>query len=137
MSNPKSILIDQIQQLAGVENAINSVICPESKTFMVVEIDFDPESVVDRLTPEEVQRRNYNATVKRGLINDKTTFYNFRDKIFEELQELDYEYRTKNTIDASELADIVITCESMALHYGIDLQAEKEKKMLINELRTD
>jgi len=139
MSNPKSILINQIQQISGVENVSHLLISPESNDFMVVEIYFDPESVVDRLTPEEVQRRNYNATYKRGLINKRTTFLDFTCKISEELDELenstdDYDH---SIFDHSELADISLVCDAMALHYGIDLQAEKEAKMRYNETRTD
>lgn len=143
MSNPKTTLIKQIQQLAGVENVSHLLISPESDDFMVVEICFSPESVVDRLTPEEVAIRNYEATIKRGKINDYTKFGEFTDKIKEEIEELIESYDPPTIaevgikFDASELADIVITCESLALHYGIDLQAEKEKKMFINEQRKD
>lgn len=134
----KSILINQIQQLSGVERINHLLISPESNDFMVVEIYFDPESVVDRLTPEEVQRRNYNANVKRGLINDKTSFYDFICKLDEEVTELYQSANNDNsTFDASELADISHVCDSIAHHYGIDLQAEKEAKMLVNEKRID
>lgn len=140
----KSILIKQIQQLSGVENVSHLLISPESDDFMVVEIYFSPESIVDRLTPEEVALRNYNATVKRGLINDKTKVFDFCGKIAEELNELqesiDYipeNGKYKVLFDESELADISLVCDAMAIHYGIDLQAEKEKKMYVNETRLD
>lgn len=132
----KSTLIKQIQQLAGVENVSHLLISPESNDFMVVEIYFDPESVVDRLTPEEVAIRNYNATVKRDLINDKTDFFDFTNKLDEEVNELKLSHLC-DTFDPSELADISHVCDSMAQHYAIDLQKEKELKMLYNELRND
>lgn len=96
-----------------------------------------------RLTPEEVILRNYNAAVRRGQINDETTFIDFRNKLREEVEELSDSWNSNKFIncsggfDASELADISHVCDSIALHYGIDLQAEKERKMLINELRND
>ena len=45
MRSKKSILIKQIQQLQGVENALMLAISPESNDFIVVEIYFDPETV--------------------------------------------------------------------------------------------
>lgn len=141
--NKKSILINQIHQLSGVEGVSHLCIHPESNDFMVVEIYFDPETVVERLTPEEVALRNYNAAIRRGQINDETSFIDFRDKLREEVGELSDSWMSNKYLnrpgqfDASELADISHVCDSIALHYGIDLQAEKERKMLINELRND
>ena len=37
--------------------------------------------------------------------------------------------------DPKELADISLVCDAMAIHYGIDLQKEKELKMFVNEKR--
>jgi len=56
---------------------------------MVVEIYFDPVSVCNRLTPEEVQRRNYNANVRRGKITDQTTFFYDGEEIKVNLDNLD------------------------------------------------
>lgn len=141
--NKKHLLIRQIQQLAGVENVSHLLISPESNDFMVVEIYFDPKTVEDRLTTEEVAIRNYNATVKRGLINERTTLNDFLDKLEEEVNEFhesfDYPKLGEHGIfiDTSELADISLVCDSIAQHYAIDLQKEKELKMLYNELRND
>jgi len=136
--NHKSTLIKSIQNIAGIEGVSLLAISPESNDFMVVEIFFDPVSVCNRLTPEEVALRNYNATVKRDLINDKTNIFDFIKKIAEEAIELSDSTKVGTSIfDASELADISIVCDSIAIHYGIDLQAEKEAKMLFNETRKD
>ncbi len=135
MTDKRSI-IDSIQSIAGVESVSNVCISNESDNFMVVEINL-------RLTPEEVALRNYNAAVKRGQINDQTTFIDFRNKLREEVEELSDSWNSNKFIDfsggfdASELADISHVCDSIAIHYGIDLQAEKEAKMLYNEQRTD
>lgn len=138
MNNTKTTLIKQIQQLSGVENVSHLLISPESDDFMVVEIYLDPELVVDRLTPEEVQLRNYNATIKRGLINDSTTKQDFIDKLKEEVAELELALLNEDHFNEyEELADISLVCDAYAYHYGIDLQSEKEKKMKINENRID
>ena len=160
--NKKSILKNQIEQLAGVESVELVCVEPETLDHAVFHVYFDPESVVDRLTPEEVALRNYNATVKRGLINDKTTIMDFIKKIKEEQKELKRSYsifklkaltlkykilflfkrlfkskKTELPFDSSELADISLVCDAMAIHYGIDLMAEKQAKMYINETRKD
>lgn len=134
--NKKLILKKQIEQLAGIEAVELVCVEPETPDHAVFHVYFDPELVVDRLTPEEVSLRNYQATEKRGLINEKTTLWDFIDKIEEEKNEL---FHTCNNgeFDASELADISLVCDAMALHYGIDLQAEKEAKMKYNEKRKD
>ena len=138
MSNSKSILIKQIQQLAGVENVSHLLISPESDDFMVIEIYFDPESVVDRLTPEEVQRRNYLANVRRGKITDHTTKLEFVEKCEEELHELKMAIISKDEEnEKEERADVVHVMEAMAFHNAHDLQLSKELKMYKNELRTD
>ena len=136
--NKKSILKKQIQQLIGVECVELVCVEPETPDHAVFHVYFDPESVIDRLTSGEVALRNYQATEKRGLINDKTTFYDFIKKIDEETNEL-YNSANENQseFDKKELADISLVCDAMALHYGIDLQAEKEAKMRINETRKD
>jgi len=138
MSNPKSILLKQIQQIQGIEGCEIVIVEPYLDDYMLCHVYFDPKTVVDRLTPDEVALRNYNATVKRNLINDKTTIEDFVCKLHEESEELwESSNSGKCTIDPSELADISIVCDSMAIHYGIDLQAEKEAKMYKNETRLD
>lgn len=138
MNNPKSILLNQIKQLSGVENVSHLLISPESDDFMVVEIHLDTETVVDKLTPEEVQRRNYNANVRRGKITDKTTKLDFAYKALEEINELIESINNGDEEnEKTERADIVHVIEAMSYHDGFDLQAEKERKMKINEQRTD
>jgi len=141
--NHKSTLIKSIQNIAGIEGVSILAISPESNDFMVVEIYFDPVSVCNRLTPEEVAHRNYNSAVRRGKINDRTSIDHFVSKLKEEVNEfeesIDYPKIGESGIlfDNSELADISIVCDSIAIHYAIDLQAEKEAKMLFNEKRND
>lgn len=131
----KSNLIKVIQDLAGVVSVEPFHIAPDEPDQLFCIVTFDEKEL--RLSAEEVQLRNYNATVRRGLINDETQIKDFINKIDEELCELTDSWFNKDIdkFDPSELADIVIVCESMALHYGIDLQKEKESKMLFNETR--
>ncbi|PNX47080.1 MAG: hypothetical protein BV456_11465 [Thermoplasmata archaeon M8B2D] len=91
---------------------------------------------------KEIQERNYQATVKRGLITAATTFDDFIDKIKEETLELIYSAEIdirsgdiKYMFDELELSDIIITCFNMAKYYDIDIQKALEEKTLINETR--
>ena len=138
MSSKKSILIKQIQQLQGIEGVELIMVEPCEDNYMLCHIYFDPESVVDRLTPEDVALRNYNATVKRGLINSETTKQDFIDKMKEEISELELALLNNDKFNENEeLSDISHVCDAYALNYGIDLQKEKELKMYVNETRLD
>lgn len=86
------------------------------------------------MTLQEIQSRNYEATVRRGLISDKTTLNEFIAKMFEEV----HEFRDASNFgitDGLELADIIIVCLSCAKHLDIDIQDWLEKKTVINENR--
>lgn len=138
MSSKQSILIKQIQQLQGVENALMLAISDESDNFMVVEIYYDPETVEDRLTAEEVQRRNYNAQLRRKKITDQTTKLEFVEKCEEELHELKMAIiNNDEENEKEERADVVHVMEAMAYHFAHDLHKSKELKMYVNEKRTD
>ena len=133
-------LIDYIKEYPGV-TLVTPVFSDDGK--LAVDIEFEPTDS-ERLSYEQIAYRNYAATEKRGLINEKTTLFDFCGKINEELQELQdsIDYIPENgtytrVFDASELADISLVCDSMAIHYGIDLMAEKQAKMYINETRKD
>ncbi len=87
---------------------------------------------------QEIINRNYEATVKRGQIDNKTHAYNFTSKINEENNELDESiYNCGKNFDEKELADIALVCFAMAKHYDIDLLKVMEEKMLYNENRKD
>lgn len=130
----KSKLIKVIQDLAGVTSVEPFHISPDEPNQLFCIVTFDEKEL--RLSQEEVQQRNYNATVRRGLITDKTTIEDFICKLREEVEELWYSSNSgKCSIDPSELADISHVCDAIALHYAIDLQKEKELKMLVNEKR--
>jgi hypothetical protein len=83
----------------------------------------------------EIQNRNYQATVKRGLITPKTTESEFIAKLFEEVRELDNSRRFFGKFDPYELADVMIVCLSIAKHYDVDIIKSLEDKTIINEKR--
>lgn len=84
---------------------------------------------------QKIIDRNYKANVKRGKINEKTTFREFCDKIYEEVNELDDKYCFNDNIDPLEMADIILVVLSMAKHFNIDIQKALEEKTIINEER--
>lgn len=133
---PKSIIKKQIEQIPGIEFVDLICVDPETPEYVLVHIYFDPECIMDRLTPEEVAQRNYKATERRNLINDRTTKQDFIYKLKEEISELELAILNKDKFNENEeLADISHVCDSYAQHYGIDLPAEKERKMYVNEKR--
>jgi len=90
---------------------------------------------------QEIQNRNYQATVKRGLITPKTTDSEFIEKLKEEVDELQIEvdlpFFSNTTGRDMELADVIIVCLCMAKHLNIDIESELIKKTIYNENRND
>ncbi len=87
---------------------------------------------------QEIIKRNYDATVRRGQIKKNSNCYDFINKIKEETGELmDSAYGCGKHFDPKELADITLVCFTMAIYYEIDLIEIMEKKMLFNEKRED
>lgn len=89
---------------------------------------------------KEIQKRNYQATVNRGLITSKTTFHEFISKLHEEVFELGDSKKYcsdsgKIYFDNYELADIVLVCLAISEHYEVDILKALEEKTLINETR--
>jgi hypothetical protein len=85
---------------------------------------------------EEIQERNYNATVKRGQIKPKTSDVKFLLKIQSEFSEL-VSSHDKGKLDPKELADIILVSLSFAKHKNIDIMKVMEEKVLFNETRKD
>ena len=80
--------------------------------------------------------RNYNATVKRGLITDKTTLFDFIAKLKEEIAELEYSIDIdENSFDGIEAIDIFLVAGSMLKKLSI--LDKIEGKVIINENRLD
>ena len=87
----------------------------------------------------EIIKRNYEATVRRGQISNKTTVSEFIKKTDEEVQELK-DSRKGSTIypfDPKEAVDIILVQTAMLHHYGFDTEKIMTEKMLFNEQRED
>ena len=90
------------------------------------------------MTIQELIDRNYAAQIKRGQINNESTFCKFSDKIQDELNEFNESYiQTNKDFDSKELIDIMLVCFSMAKHFGIDWQQVMTDKVEYNEKRLD
>ena len=83
----------------------------------------------------ELQKRNYAATVRRGLICKNTDHVEFDKKLFEEALEV---VHTGNLEELQEeLSDVIIVCLTYAKHYNLDIQSALEQKTIYNENRKD
>jgi NTP pyrophosphatase (non-canonical NTP hydrolase) len=84
---------------------------------------------------------NYKSTVDRGLITPTTNAFNFIDKIYEEVAELEEVLNTINDKEPKkemfynfneELSDIILVCLNCAKHLNIDIETELENKIKKN-----
>ncbi len=82
---------------------------------------------------EDLIKRNYEATVRRGLINPRIMLKDFIAKMREEVTELEESLDTDGTFDAKEAFDCFLVAGSMLTHY--DLFPRLEEKVIINEKR--
>jgi NTP pyrophosphatase (non-canonical NTP hydrolase) len=81
-------------------------------------------------------KQNYDSIVKRGLINNSTTLFEFIDKLYEEVSEFEESLEFDNMDNfKEELADIILVCFNIAQHYKIDIESELKKKIEINYSR--
>ena len=81
---------------------------------------------------KQIIERNYKATVKRGLITDKTTPFEFALKLKEEVSEW---HNDPN--DPHENADVILVILAYCEHHNIDIQKALEEKTIYNENRKD
>ena len=77
---------------------------------------------------------NYASIVARGLITESTSFDDFLNKAYEELNELSLE-TSGGAGFREELADCIMVLLNMAKHYDIDIIKEIENKIKINYKR--
>jgi NTP pyrophosphatase (non-canonical NTP hydrolase) len=89
---------------------------------------------------------NYKSIVDRGLIAPSTNYFEFIDKLDEEVKEFKYalEYFMRNDklgfkpmhIDVcEELSDVIMVCLNFAKHYNIDIEQEIKNKIEVNKQR--
>ncbi len=93
-------------------------------------------------------KRHYNAIVKRGLINEKTHFYEFLLKISEEFEEVLSEsnkylilpfYNPPELSDdlKQELIDLISACNNLLIHFNVDIEQELLKNIETQEKRAN
>ena len=84
----------------------------------------------------ELLKRNYDAVVKRGLINPQTTSSDFMAKLEEETMEVYVEHmrgnKDKKTI---ELGDVINTCNNWLIWLGYDPEEILKQVAIKNEKR--
>jgi phosphoribosyl-ATP pyrophosphohydrolase len=77
--------------------------------------------------------QHYEAIVKRGLITDKTTAYDFLDKIHEEYTEfvieLEESINFKPNNYKQEAIDLICSTMNMLIHFGVDIEQELIKNI--------
>lgn len=81
----------------------------------------------------ENYKRHYEAIVKRGLITDKTTKYDFLKKIREEFFEFNKEMY-KDAFETGNLRhdtiqegmDLIYSIENFFTHFDVDIDKERE-----------
>lgn len=90
---------------------------------------------------QTIINKNYDSIVKRGFITPSTTAFEFIDKIFEEVGELEEvldkiknNKPTKKMFSnlSEELSDVILVCLNFAQHFDIDIEDELNKKIKIN-----
>lgn len=84
---------------------------------------------------EDLIKRNYEATVRRGLITPRTMLKDFIAKMREEVTELEESLDTDGTYDKKEAFDCFLTPGSMLYYFGLFDQLEE--KVVINEKRAE
>jgi NTP pyrophosphatase (non-canonical NTP hydrolase) len=90
---------------------------------------------------QDIINKNYDSIVKRGFITPSTNAYQFVDKLFEEVGEVEEivnEIRDKKPTNKmfqnlnEEIADVILTALNFAQHFDIDIEDELNKKIKKN-----
>lgn len=87
----------------------------------------------------EIIKRNYEATVRRGQISNKTNVSDFFKKTDEEVQELKESINISAIypFDPKEAIDIILVQTAMLHHYGFNTELLLNEKVIFNEQRKD
>ena len=93
---------------------------------------------------KELFKQHYQAIVNRGLINEHTSLFDFKCKIYEEYGELNdslaQDHFTNSSVVLSnesiqESIDLVMTVFNMLQHNGVDIEKELIKNIETQEKR--
>jgi NTP pyrophosphatase (non-canonical NTP hydrolase) len=84
----------------------------------------------------ELFQQNYEAVVKRGLINKETNNFDFRIKLIEEMGEVNdaYIFETPERTN-EEITDCLVVCASWLIHRGANIEEEVKKVLIKNQNR--
>ena len=85
-------------------------------------------------------KRNYDATVRRGQISSKTTNDDFYKKLLEEVGEVKESMsRTHKEfpLDEMEVIDIILVCATRLHTLGFNVEKLLKEKVVFNENRED
>ena len=113
-----------------------------SLLFLGRKLTFDDEPVeltVSESTSSDLMsliKRNYEATVARGLITPRTKLRDFIEKMKEEILELEESIdESEGTFDKKEAFDCFLVAASNLYHFNLFPQLEE--KVVINEKRAE
>ncbi|CAB5225875.1 hypothetical protein UFOVP756_14 [uncultured Caudovirales phage] len=86
------------------------------------------------MTINEIAKENYKHAVRRGKINENSSFFIFMMDLKNEVNEL-YESALSGNFDPSEAVDVILVPMSLLEHNGYDVEAEIMKKLEFNKVR--
>ena len=86
------------------------------------------------MTINEIAKENYKHAVRRGKINENSSFLNFILALDAEIDEL-HRSGIKKDFDPSEAVDVILVSMSLLEHNGFDVEAEIIKKLEFNKVR--
>lgn len=118
-----------------VSNEFSETILGRQLTFKdePVELTISKSSNIDLMS---LIKRNYEATVARGLITPRTTLRDFIEKMKEEISELEESIDDSDgTFDKKEAFDCFLVAASNLYHFNLFPQLEQ--KVIINEKRAE
>jgi NTP pyrophosphatase (non-canonical NTP hydrolase) len=86
---------------------------------------------------KELIERHYEATRKRGLINENTGMGEFIDKMQEELDEIANSYHVGEFSDSiEETIDLIAVCLNTLEHFGYDFERKYKRNVEYQEQRS-
>jgi NTP pyrophosphatase (non-canonical NTP hydrolase) len=87
------------------------------------------------MTLEEIIELNYQATIRRGQVTERTRLVDMVEKLEEEVAELRAYMEEHKGLDRKELADVMLVGHTIARHLHFDLVKEMEEKAIFNSQR--
>jgi hypothetical protein len=82
----------------------------------------------------EIAKENYKHAVRRGKIDENSSFFDFHLALKNEVDEL-FLSAMRGDFDPSEAVDVILVPMSLLEHNGYDVEAEIIKKLEFNKVR--